>query len=226
MKHATLLGLLFPPLLAGCFYYAYPTLSHIPDLQVPNPVGDVHAFRVDADPRGFSGHPAVTLARVPVNSTGGVPGQLEVGHEMGYVNYWGAREHHKQRHAMLLRLYRPGCELLEVRTVDKQTPLDWRPVQDFAAQERAVDGLTALPADAGAATPDDWWTRSQPIDENPLQAGGVSLAQREALQFASSQYERLARDPQLDRYDQQPARDRLRAKSAWLRRHADAKTTP
>jgi hypothetical protein len=226
MKRATLLSLLFSPLLAGCFYYAYPTFSHIPDLQVPNPVGDVHAFRVDTDPRGFTGHPAVTLARVPVNSQGGIPGQLEIGHEMGYVNYWGTREHSSQRHAMLLRLYRPGHELIEVRTVDKQTSLDWRPVKDFAAQERAVDALTMLPAESGATTPNDWWTLNTPLDENPLQSGAASPAAREALLFASSEYERLARDPQLDRYDQQPTRDRLRAKAACLRRHAEAKLAP
>ncbi len=226
MKRTTLLGLLFLPLLAGCLYYAYPTFSHIPDLQVPNPVGDVHAFRVDTDPRGFTGHPAVTIARVPVNSAGAVPGQLEIGHEMGYVNFRGEREHTKQRHAIILRLYRPGCDLIEVKTVDKQTPIDWHPVKDFTAQERAVDALTALPSGCGATTPDDWWTRNAPIDENPLQAGGVSPTEREALLFASSEYERLARDPQLDRYDQQPTRDRLRAKAAWLRRHAEAKRAP
>lgn len=226
MHRSMTFGLLFLPLLAGCFYYAYPTYSHIPDLHVPNPVGDVHAFRVDIDPRGFRGSPSVKLARIPVNSSGGIPGQLEIGHEMGFVNYWGGQEHSKQRYAMLLRLYRPGYELIEVRAADAPTALDWRPVKDFTAQERAVDGLTALPSDAGVSTPADWWTLNPPVDENPLQPGGVSPAQRESLRFAASEYERLARDPQLARYDQQPVRDRLRAKSAWLTRHADAQAAP
>ena len=37
------------PICTGCLYYAYPTLTHTPELQAPNPDGSVTAFRVDID---------------------------------------------------------------------------------------------------------------------------------------------------------------------------------
>ena len=216
------------PLCTGCLYYAYPTISHTPELAVANPDGSVHAFRVDIDRTERKPLPTATqytLSSITVDSRGLIPSQLEVAHASGVLNPLNVIEggqHERSQYTMLIRLYKPGSRTIEVKAWEKSRELPWIPAAELTAQEKAIDDLLAVPSFADAPAKGTWWEMKD--DKSPpfgLQPGANASNQRQSLLFAANEYQRLAGSPIAASLNLQMIRDRLNQKSAWLRRFAD-----
>jgi hypothetical protein len=224
MKRWLMLLAVFAPNLTGCMPYVYPTISHTPELTVPNADGSVHAFRVDVDRTERSPQPATTqytLSRIPLNERGIIPGQVEVAHAMGIYNPLGIGEtveHERSHYTMSVRVYRPGYRTMEVKDWGKARDLQWAPAADLLAQEKAVDDLIATP-EAAKAT---WWElKDEKMPGLGLLPGLESNSQKQALLFASGEYQRLAGTPTAMQPANQTMRERLQQKAIWLRRYAE-----
>ena len=221
----------------GCLYYAYPTVTHTPELAVENRDGNAHAFRVDIDRTERKLVPAstqYTLTRIPIDTRGLIPSQLEVATATGLLNPLGVvecGEHDKSQYTMLIRVYKPGSQTIEVKAWDKSKSLQWLPAADLLAQEKAIDDLLADPSAAAVpavaragevARKTTWWELKE--EKTPglgLQPGATSAEQRRTLQFASSEFARLASSPAAGSPQMQSMRERLQAKAIWLKRYAD-----
>src|SRR5947209_18924469 len=113
--------LAFLPQCTGCLYYAYPTIATTPELAVRNEDGSAHAFRVEIDRTERKPLPVTTeysLMRIPMDSRGIVPSQLEVAPTTGVLNPLGlgdAKDHEKSYFTMVVRFYRPGYTTMEVK---------------------------------------------------------------------------------------------------------------
>jgi hypothetical protein len=216
----------------GCVTYAYPTLVHVPELAVPNPDGSVHAFRVDIDTTTTAPNSVktqYTLSRIPIDARGLIPSQLELAPTTGVYNPFGVPgiAEEKSTYTMVMRAYRPGYRTIEVQAWDKSRELMWLPAADLAAQEKAVDDLLAMPGGAEQA----WWMATAgklhgsganlQKGDLGLQPGSVSSIHRQALQFAASEYGRLANSPAANAPTMQPVRERLQQKAIWLKKWAD-----
>ena len=225
------------PNCTGCLYYAYPTISHTPEVAVENKDGAAHAFRVDIDKTEKKPAPTVseyTLTRIPIDSRGLVPSQLEVAPASGVYNPFGLIDgaaHEKTQYTMTVRLYKPGCRTMEVQAWDKSKAWQWIAAPTLADQERAIDDLLADPetresqirtASLPVAVPTTWWELKDLKGPSlGLQPGGIAPSQRQALHFAASEYARLANSPAASGPNMQIAKERLQQKAIWLKKYAD-----
>jgi hypothetical protein len=230
VKRLLFLAAVLLPNCTGCVAFAYPTLAHVPELTVPNPDGSVHAFRVDVDTTvGANTKTQYTLSRIPIDARGLIPSQLELAPATGVYNPFGITGVAEERsnYTMLVRVYRPGYRTIEVQAWDKSRELMWLPAADLAAQEKAIDDLLAVPGwskvwsemtNQAMNSGGMGYTMYPPA---PLQPGSVSSMHRQALQFAASEFGRLANSPAANAPTMQPVRERLQQKAIWLRRYAD-----
>jgi hypothetical protein len=216
------------PVCTGCLYYAYPTVTHTPELTVENKDGSVHAFRIDIDRKERTPLPPITqyaLIKIPLDSRGLIPSQLEVAPATGVYNPLGVvdgQPHERNQYTIFVRAYRPGWRTIEVRAWEKSRELNWLPAPDIAAQEKAVDDLLAVPTPPDQAARGTWWeVKDEKVPGFGLQPGSAAVGQRQALLFAASEYQRLAAAPASSSPRMQPTRDRLARKVNWLRRYAD-----
>jgi hypothetical protein len=227
------------PHCTGCLYYAYPTLSHTPELAVDNKDGSVHAFRIDIDRterKPLAPVTQYTLTSIPLDSRGLIPSQLELAPATGVLNPLGIVEggkHERNLYTIFVRLYKPGFRTMEVKAWEKSRELQWFSAPDLLAQEKAIDDLLADPAapqwsldgkvkDIGTLATATWWEQKDEKSSGlGLQPGSVSPSQRRALQFAATEYQRLASTPNAGSPSMQIARERLQRKADWLRRYAE-----
>ena len=247
MKRLLVLAAVLLPNCTGCVTYAYPTFQHVPELAVPNPDGSVHAFRVDIDTTTTppdSVKTQYTLSRIPIDGRGLIPSQLELAPATGVYNPFGITgvAEEKSNYTMVVRAYRPGFRTIEVQAWEKSRELMWLPAADLAEQEMQIDILLADPAypvvqrsstnsiqlfsAISVVTKDSnhrsWWEyKDMKSPGLGLQPGSVSSVHRQALQFAASEYARLANSPAANAQNMQPVRERLQQKAIWLRRYAD-----
>ncbi|MBI2808124.1 MAG: hypothetical protein HYX68_24325 [Planctomycetes bacterium] len=232
-----LVVLAFLPHLTGCLGYVYPTVNYVPEQVVPNKDGSVHAFRVDIDRTERKPAPpstVYTLTKLPVDYRGVIPSQLEIGQVTGVLDPLGIAlnvAHERSEYSMSVRFYRPGYQMIEVKSWDKSRQLQWLPAADLSAQERAIDDLltdpeapvlpmqksqTVIPQRAS------WWElKDQKTPPLGLQPGAHSPSQRAALMFAAGEYERLATSPGANAPAAQTSKERLQQKAIWLRRFAE-----
>ena len=173
-------GLLCLPVLAGCVcpYCAIPKLDYTPRVNLESEPDDVHAFRVDIT--RYTGSMSVfreapaseSLEELRVNDANEVHAQIKpsvryglvvIGIALNYLSY--------TTHSVALRLYRPGYELVEVRSWERGDQIEWRAAPGLSAQEIELDCLFPF------------WS---------LEPGSESRAHRKALIFGASEYERLA----------------------------------
>ncbi len=230
MTRWTMLVALLSTQLTGCLYYAYPTLAYTPEVAVPNPDGGAHAFRVDVDRTKRESMPTAqdySLSRIPVDSRGKIPSQLELASAMGVLNPFGVVEgakHEETKYTMLVRLYRPGYRTMEVRAWDKSRDFQWLPAPTLVDQERAIDDLLA-PIDSDPKA--TWWDlKDQKSPGLGLQPGANRATQRQTLLFAAGEYQRLASSAPAMTPTSAPHRERLQQKAIWLRRYAEQAPTP
>jgi hypothetical protein len=225
-------GLLLSPLLSGCFVpvgAAWPSVSVTPLLQVNATGGQVRAFRVDSSTSHggieFSGENEYVLSEVPVSSGGLVSPQGNVGCDyFWYCNFIALSYGQVKHHSTLVRLYRPGCQTVEVASWNLPHEVAWRGVADLAGQEKSLDDLLAT---GTANIFREWAVRdADPSREDyaerlfgGLAPGSKSPEHRKVLVFAASEYERLAKTAP-ESAAGQAIRDRLKRKAEWLRERA------
>jgi hypothetical protein len=194
--------LLCLPFLSGCVfpYCAFPKLDYTPAVKLDAQPDEVRAFRVDsimpsADLDVFAGPVYDRLSEIPVTNTDEVPGQLKPSVTYGFVvvgialNFLTYTDH-----SVAVRLYRPGFDLVEIKSWERAHRVAWKPAPDLDAQEKALDGLLPF---------------------GGLEPGSGSAAHKDALLFGAAEYERLAAGA-----SSPEQRERLAAKASKLRGRA------
>jgi hypothetical protein len=176
----------------------------------------------------FTGRGGVfVLNEVPVFAGGWVSPQARAGCD--YFWYWNCialSYEHLKHHTVMVRLYRPGCQTVEVSSWSLPEQVVWTGVADLKGQENAVDNLVAAqPFPFFPETPEER-NAKRAGQESPgsmlgcLAPGSESPEHRKALLFAASEYERLAREVPAGEEGRR-MRDRMEGKARWLRERAD-----
>ncbi|MBY0524422.1 MAG: hypothetical protein K2R98_13535 [Gemmataceae bacterium] len=224
---------------SGCvpLYYAYPTVSYIPEVPLDKTLrryltdeSPILVFRIDIkddqNTAEFTEDDRYVLRDVqPAThyfsnifglAYSYVPSQMKLTLDSGM--YWHCvalcyRKH--SHHTMRLRLYRSGYQLIQIKPGDRDVAFpDWVEAADPTAQEKAVDDLLST------AETDFSVARDKKLVTNTMRnlaPGSASAEHREALRFAAGEYERLAGE----NMGQVALEMRCRAKAAWLRELAD-----
>jgi hypothetical protein len=208
---------------AGCFIpfpYAFPTLSQTRPVFLNKAEDTVHAFRLDLK-SGYGGvefNPGNDclwreIGRWPFDV---IPPQVNFGLARGCLWHCIALDysHHLQR-TVLVRLYRPGFQTVELTFWNGAKPIEWRPANSISEQEAAIDELFAF--EPGIVP---WYDRPTKTVSNwkfgAIPAGSRSAGHKAALLFGADEFERLSRTP-----CEADAHQRLLEKSAWLRARAN-----
>jgi hypothetical protein len=214
-------------LMTGCMPlgYAFPTVSYVRPASVGAVRDEVHAFRVDiADDEccfDIPEHDRYVLKPLALHSDGSFDAQMKISADYGWfvdcvaVIYGSARHH-----TVLVRLYRPGYQVLELESWHKEAPLQWTPAPTPLDQEQAIDNLVST-----------WNTSPQRLQNQYafdgfipprdaiifryLAPGSASKQHRESLLFAVGEYERLLKEA-----NDAKLRARLEEKIVWLQQLA------
>jgi hypothetical protein len=216
------IALLLLVLVGGCIpfvpvYFGCPTVACVPGVPVAAPAEEIRAFRVAvADDRNCVDFPEkdrYLLSAVPLGPAGTVPPQVQVALDYGWVwnciaLVYGGFTHH----TIMVRLYRPGWQTVEIRSWQKKGSVIWKEAVSAAEREVAIDTLLSTwetdasghlgayhaaaeaARDAGRELPDSF-EPPPPQDASvfgSLAPGSASGAHRQALRFAAAEYERLA----------------------------------
>jgi hypothetical protein len=192
-------------LMSGCIPigYAYPTVSYVGPTPVGAPRDEVRAFRVDvADDDNSPEFPEkdeYVLQALPIDRDGQFDAQVKVAVDYGWVWNWIALIYNEHtHHTMLVRLYRPGYQTVEIESWQKSGKVKWVAAPTPADQERAIDDLLTTWNTAPVVTKVN---RSKTQSEPPTDAtvfrylapGSTSDQHLQALQFFAQEYERLQR---------------------------------
>jgi hypothetical protein len=216
--HKLLLGLVFLacPLSSGCFIpvgYAYPTVGMTPPLHATATTESVRAFRVDVHKEfGYmkpGGESTYSLKEILISDDGWISSQAQFGFGYAwYLNCIAFTYDHEIHETLRVRIYRPGYETIQVKPWAIPKELVWTSAADLNAQETAVDALVA-PGPILSSTDHSLFAQKTLVN------GSSSKAQRDALLFAASEYERLA-DLAAAGTEGEALRDRLRGKANGL----------
>jgi hypothetical protein len=214
-------------LMAGCIPigYAYPSVSYVAPVNVGAIPDQVHAFRVDvADDDNSSDlteKDEYVLHPIPLHRDGSFDPQVKIGVDYGWIwNCITLIMDGSTHHTMMVRLYRPGYQTLEIESWQKNGRMKWVVASSLDEQEQALDDLVSTwgttpvriqnrIARTGFVPPRD------PLVFRYLAPGSSTDEHRQALHFAASEYERLMReaiDPEM--------RSRLQEKGKALRQLA------
>lgn len=216
-------------LATGCIPigYAYPTVAFVPGVRVGAPVDEVHAFRLDVadDDNGIEfadrEHDRYILHSLSPGAGDRLWPQMKTAVDYGWIWHFIAMSYGGHtHHTLLVRLYRPGFQTIEVRSWQKGGEAKWVEAADLETQEKAIDDLLST-----WGTDFQGWIRRRtshdskdaPRDStvfHSLAAGSTSKSHRQALLFAASEYERLKSAAD------QAMRSRLEEKAQALRQLA------
>ena len=161
----------------GCLvpYCVCPCVNFVPAAHVASSDDSVYAFRIDtreATPY-FPGPLQQThqLTQIPIDTGGDVPAQLRLSCTRGFLAFFVALNYCTwHQDTISVRLYRPGYEIVELKSWALFHEIQWKPAETIEAQSKAIDDLVA----------------------GNLELGGVAKEHREALLFAAKEYKRLA----------------------------------
>jgi len=213
--------------MAGCIPigYAYPRVSYVAPVSVGAARDQVHAFRVDvADDDNCIDFPEddqYVLRSLPLHRDGSFDPQVKVSVDYGWIwNCIALIYDGSTHHTMMVRLYRPGFQTIEIESWQKSGQMKWVVASSLDEQEQAIDDLVSTwnttpvriqnrVARTGFVPPRD------PLVFRYLAPGSSSDEHMQALHFAASEYERLMReanDPDM--------RSRLQDKGKALRQQA------
>jgi hypothetical protein len=201
--------------LVGCIplFYAYPSISYVPTVNIGPQHQNAYAFRVDVtDTLGEPEHER--FRPISISNKGYITGQGGSAIDDGI--YWNCLVfcYAKQTtHTMRLRIYRQGYELLDIHSWQVDS-INWKEVTSLAAREKAIDNLLASTRDGHVMGPD-----GKPFAH--LEPGSTSAEQRETLLFAAAEYEHLATKILADEEDGEKSCIRCRAKAKCLHELAD-----
>jgi hypothetical protein len=211
---------------AGCMQVPYflPEINYAPGVDAKCKRDQVHVFRVDVTQKTEikEGLQSVSgkvveyqeLTRIRTNADGTTSPQLGVTFASGWryvgvVNFTSS----STEHGVTLRFYRPGYQTIAFKPGEGMRELEWREAPDLEAQIKAVDDLVR-----GSTLNNSKKTITA---TQVLEPGTKSAAQREALLFGASEYERLARD--LTDAEEREIRGDLLKEARRLRGLADGK---
>ena len=200
MKLARITAALGYLLCAGCLGgYVYPSATYIPRVPVGKSSSDeIHAFRFDIiDYSGsidLASNDEYLMRELPLSVHGDVSPQFTVGLGRGWWGVYHTLGYAQRRHPTIrVRLYRPGFETVQISPWQWRSKVEWKPAPTLDAQEKAVDDLisTVETNDLYKLNPAVW--NKQRVDYNLVPP--ETPAQREALLFVASEYDRLADAP-------------------------------
>jgi len=203
---------LLPPLLSGCLVpYVYPKLEYTPPVKLSEPASEIHAFRVDCSRLHVDVGEIVSecSSEIAISAVNEAPPQIKPSVTYGFavlgiaVNYLVQKDH-----TVVIRMYRPGYALVEIKPGEHLDQIVWTPALDLESQEKALDRLLPPKSDDKTQDSNSW------LSSRRLRSGSSSSAHRAALLFGASEYDRLAASaPQTDKI-------RLEGKVRELRRLA------
>jgi hypothetical protein len=214
--------------------YAYPNLSVIPPVEAGQVPDTIYAFRVDVTDQQngpeFPDRDRYVFREILVSETGRVPSQAKFDVDRGWVFYGPLTYSAHTRHVVLVRLYRPGWQTIEVAERGQARPWQWVEALDLNARENAVDDLLSTwKTDASGQA--EHYSKSRPGGGAPrspedatlfrcLAPGSAGAEHRRVLLFAAAEYERIA-GAVVHGSAEGRCFDRLMAKVQWLRKRAD-----
>jgi hypothetical protein len=223
------------PLLSGCFplLYAYPSISFVPSID-PGPVPDkVYAFRVDVtDERNgnLAENDRYVLRELALGSSNRVPMQAKIDVDRGWFLVSDRSQHAHTRHAVMVRLYRPGWDTIEIHAPDDAHHVRWFEAGNPGRREEAVDALLSTwetdvekMRELSSASVLQQQALPTPIDVlhfRNLAPGSASGEHCRALLFAAGEYERIAAGLGQDEPGRDVRRESLLVKAHWLRKRA------
>jgi hypothetical protein len=199
-------GALLALLMAGCMPlgYAYPTVSYVRPASVGPVRDEVRAFRVDVvnDTTCFdiTEKDHYRLTPMPLHRDGSFDPQIKVAVDYGWLlNCLALNYTSSTHHTVLVRLYRPGYQTLELESWRKDERMHWTPAPAPQDREQAIDDLVSTWKTAperlqnqhsfeGFVPPRD------PVIFRYLAPGSISDEHGSALRFAAGEYERLLSD--------------------------------
>jgi hypothetical protein len=164
---------------------AYPRIDYIAPCQLNADSQTVYAFRVDYTKQVIlSGVNRVEttekVTRIPCTPTGEISAQSKTSLTFGLLTLppWMPAIYHIS-HPLVVRLYRPGFQLVEVTSENKGQPIRWQAAPDRESQAQVLESL---------------FPGAYPLSDtgDKVANGSQSPAHREALLFGASEYERLA----------------------------------
>jgi hypothetical protein len=215
---------IIPLLMTGCLMpYAYPTVSYVPPVSVGPAREEVHAFRVDIADQDNSSvrlpeRDRYVLRPLPLHPDGSFDSQVKVAFDYGWIlNCLAYFSDGWTHHTMLVRLYRPGYQTIEIESWQQNSRLQWIEARSPEEQEQAIDDLVSTwnttpvsvqnhVSQTGFVPPRD------PIVFRYLAPGSAGQEHVRALQFAANEYTRLTRN-----LPDSELRTRLLAKEKALR---------
>lgn len=217
-------------LAAGCIPFVpvpfvCPTVSQTAPLNIHGPKDDIRVFRVDVRSNlsgpEFNDGDCYTLRELGVIADRWVLPQTRVAADYGFVwNCIALMFHEHIHHSILMRLYRPGFDCVEIKSWHLAQGVEWRSAPGLSAQESAIDSLVATPGwqQSLMTLTLDIESREPKVPGcDQLAPGSSSSAHRDSLLFAASEYERLAAADWPNEPEQHAARERLRDKACHLR---------
>ncbi len=230
-------------LMPGCLT-PNPSLSkgnYVPDQQVPNPDGNARAFRVDIEEMERPEPKArYTLTQIPFDESDWLRYQynphplttvewIGQNRESGPTKYSSAKM--QAECSVLVRVYRPGYRIIEIRPGDPNNEWKWIAANIFD-QEKAIEELLGVPRTEDRL---GWWENgplcpcsevagmmtSTTLGDSGLLPGSASPKHRDVLLFGASEYDRLAVSFTADLATLQKFRDRLEWKAQRIREYAE-----
>jgi hypothetical protein len=210
--------------LAGCIpfvpcYYGYPSVSYVPGIDLGPEKGNARAIRVDVTENKnsieFAQNSVFEFMEVPISEKGSIGRQAQWEFDKGWI--WNCvTQTYKGRtsHTLVMRLYRPGYQLIEV---DSWKSLDhpvWKEAKTLEDQEKALDDLVSttgprpnpfVPAIPGR------------INLDNLAGGTTSEGHKNVLLYAATEYDRLAQSSLQAEKDADSIKQRMKDKGAKLR---------
>lgn len=219
---------LFGLLLAGCMPigYAYPTIAYVRPASVGPVRDEVRAFRVDVvDDDNCVVLPEkdhYRLTQLPLHRDGSFDPQVKVAVTYGWLWNCVAFIYDSSRHhTILVRLYRPGYQTLEMQSWRKEGALQWTPAPTVQDREQAIDDLVSTWKTSPERLQNEYAVQGfvpprDPVVFHYLAPGSTSAEHRSALRFAAGEYELLLSDS-----GDAKQRERLAEKAKALRKLAE-----
>jgi hypothetical protein len=169
---------------------------------------------------------------IPLSDTARVPLQAKLDVDRGWVFFGPLTYYAHTRHAVVVRLYRPGYHTIEVARSEDARYARWVEAKGDREREKAVDDLLSTwKTDTSGQV--EHYCKCKPGEGTPrppedaalfrcVAPGSVGDAHRRVLLFAADEYERLATGDGPGSVTPADVQ-RLRAKLEWLCKRAQGR---
>jgi hypothetical protein len=207
------------PILPGCLVpFGFPKLDQTPLASLGTDTEEIHAFRVDVTRTyvDIGGTDQCILSEVTFTPGGWVLPQTKVSVTYGmYVVGIVLNYPTYVSHAVGLKLYRPGYDLVELDSWEFPKQVAWKQAVNLEAQEQALDRLFLM-------VTEDLETKRHMFGfgmfKSVLAPGSVSAEHQRALLFGAKEYDRLASTANPHDSTSRKVQQRLESKAEQLRK--------